>query len=78
MKPKEKDKIIASVKDSVRRIGLHLQSFAWGAIKLFSNNKSLCVAMGQPTKFANICRSRADIDLKSIVEKIYDEKELKV
>ena len=69
-----------TVKDSVKRIGLRYQSFAWGAIKLFSDSGgvSLGVPVAQPIKVGNICRSKAKADLHSFVEKIMDEKEVKV
>lgn len=42
------------VKESITRLGGLRQSFAWGAVQLFSGSGQPCVALNQPIKIANV------------------------
>lgn len=54
LKPKEKTKFMQEVKESITRLGGLRQSFAWGAVQLFSGSGQPCVALNQPIKIANV------------------------
>eukprot|EP00026_Physarum_polycephalum_P000247 Phypoly_transcript_00247.p1 GENE.Phypoly_transcript_00247~~Phypoly_transcript_00247.p1 ORF type:complete len:1883 (+),score=221.77 Phypoly_transcript_00247:138-5651(+) len=75
VKPKEKMKFLADTKEAVTRLGGVRQSFAWGALQLFSNAGLPCVPLNQHIKLTNIVRIKGD--LASYVSKVNDEKEVK-
>eukprot|EP01113_Clastostelium_recurvatum_P012359 TRINITY_DN1641_c0_g1_i2.p1 TRINITY_DN1641_c0_g1~~TRINITY_DN1641_c0_g1_i2.p1 ORF type:complete len:1978 (-),score=555.53 TRINITY_DN1641_c0_g1_i2:59-5992(-) len=75
LKPKDRTKFFADVRESVQRLGHFRQHFAWGAVELFSHKGDMLVPLHVPLKVPNI--SRAKGELEQFIAKVSDEKEFK-